>query len=77
MGIYVKIFGQLSDITGKNELQFSNVRDTDQLLKELQDLYPSLKHVKYACAVDQKVIKSNTMLEENSIVALLPPFSGG
>jgi molybdopterin converting factor small subunit len=32
---------------------------------------------KYVIAVDKKVANENTTLTENSIVALLPPFSGG
>lgn len=77
MKIKVLIFGQLSDITGENSLELSGIRDTDQLITTLNNLFPSLKNVRYACAVDQQVINSNTRLRDDCIVALLPPFSGG
>jgi sulfur-carrier protein len=77
MKIKVLIFGQLSDITGKNSMELSDVRDTDQLIGTLNRLFPTLEKVRYACAVDQKIIRNNTRLLDNSTVALLPPFSGG
>jgi len=54
-----------------------NIADTNSLVIELHDLYPALAKAKYAIAVDKKVVNENTTLTENSIVALLPPFSGG
>jgi molybdopterin converting factor small subunit len=77
MKIKVLVFGQLSDITGDNILELSDIRDTDQLIFKLNNLFPALKNVRYACAVDQKVISSNTRLSDDCTVALLPPFSGG
>ena len=54
-----------------------DVADTNALVKELHILYPALAGAKYVIAVDKKVVNENTTLAENSIVALLPPFSGG
>ena len=70
------IFGQLADIAGST-LSLENVTDTNMLVKELHSLYPSLSDTKYVIAVDNKVVNENTILTENSTVALLPPFSGG
>jgi molybdopterin synthase sulfur carrier subunit len=39
--------------------------------------YPDLKNSKYLLAVDKKIVEGNTSLDMNSIVALMPPFSGG
>jgi molybdopterin synthase sulfur carrier subunit len=77
MKVNVKIFGQLREITGKDDLFFNDVQDTDQLMVHLHLLFPYLKDARFACAVDRKIIRANTRLFDNSTVALLPPFSGG
>jgi len=76
MTVNIIIFGQLTDIAGSS-LTLENVADTNHLVKELHILYPDLADAKYVIAVDKKVANENTTLTENSVVALLPPFSGG
>ena len=76
MPINIIIFGRLTDIAG-SFLSLENVADTNTLVKELHALYPSLADAKYAIAVNKIVVNENTVLSENSTVALLPPFSGG
>jgi molybdopterin converting factor small subunit len=76
MPVNIIIFGRLTDIAG-NFLTLENVSDTKALVKELHILYPALADAKYVIAVNKKVVNENTTLTENSIVALLPPFSGG
>ena len=58
-------------------MSLENVRDTNTLVKELHSLYPVLSDSKYVIAVNNKMVNENTILAENSTVALLPPFSGG
>lgn len=77
MQINVILFGQLTDITGKASLSLQNVSDTDSLIQQLNETYPALANSKYIIAVDKKVIAQNTLLTDNSTVALMPPFSGG
>lgn len=77
MKINVKIFGRLAEITGKDHLLINNIQDTDQLMAHLHSLYPVLRDTRFACAVDMRIISTNTRLNDNCIVALLPPFSGG
>ena len=69
--------GRLTDITGKNALTLSDIPDTNTLVKQMHGLYPALALNKYVIAVDRKIISGNTILNENSTVALMPPFSGG
>ena len=76
MPINIIIFGQLTDIAGSS-LALENIADTNSLVKELHNLYPALAKAKYAIAVNRNVVNENTTLTDNSIVALLPPFSGG
>lgn len=70
------VFGQLVDVIGTDNLAIENVNDTNELTKELVTRYPALDSIKYAVAVDKKIISGNTLLSNNT-VALLPPFSGG
>lgn len=77
MDIDVKVFGQLTDLTGSAALRISGVRDTDELRTLLAERYPPLKDHPYAIAVDRKIVSVNMDLEPGSIVVLMPPFSGG
>jgi len=76
MSIKIILFGKLADIAG-NSVSVTNVADTDRLVDALHKDYPALANTKYVIAVDKQVIKENTVLNNNSTVALLPPFSGG
>ena len=76
MPISILIFGQLTDIAGTS-LSLKDIPDTDSLVKKLNELYPELSEKKYVIAVDKQVVTTNTILNDNNMVALLPPFSGG
>ncbi len=77
MELRIKIFGQLTDIINSNELTLTGIADTNSLVSELNKLYPALAGTKYMMAVNKQTVITNTILKEDSIVALLPPFSGG
>jgi sulfur-carrier protein len=77
MAIRIMIFGRLTDIINSNELTLAGIDDTNSLVSELNKLYPSLAGNRYVMAVNKQTITTNTVLKEDSIVALLPPFSGG
>ena len=76
MSIHIIFFGGLADIAG-NSVYVNDVADTDSLINALHKSYPALAEAKYVIAVNKQLITSNTLLIENSVVALLPPFSGG
>ncbi len=77
MAIKVLAFGQISDIISKTEMEFSSIANTEQLTSELSKQFPKLAQVKYAIAVNKKIITQKTVLNDKDIVALLPAFSGG
>lgn len=77
MRVKILIFGQLTDITGESEMYLNEVSDIDELIKNLVQKFPTIADSNYAIAVDNKVISQNIRLNDNCIVALLPPFSGG
>jgi molybdopterin converting factor small subunit len=73
----IKIFGQLVDIIGSNSFEANDVVNTNELINQLQSKYPALENAKYKIAVNRNIIQSNTALQQDAEVALLPPFSGG
>ena len=77
MVIKLLVFGQISDLIGKTELEFSNAKNTEELKVELVKKYPEIKGIPFAIAVNKKLIKDNTTFVGNETVALLPAFSGG
>jgi sulfur-carrier protein len=77
MKINILAFGQVAGITGNNVVLEESVSDTEGLKYALHKRYPALGELKYAIAVDKKMIHENVDLSDNATVALLPPFSGG
>ena len=76
MSVKIILFGKLAEIAG-NSVSVKEVADTDSLIEALHKEFPALAGTKYLIAVDKQVIKENTGLNKKSIVALMPPFSGG
>ncbi len=77
MALKIILFGQLADITGNSTLEVEDVADTHALQQKIQTCFPVLANTKYRVAVDKKMVTENTLLSNQSTVALLPPFSGG
>ena len=77
MQVQVMLFGRLTDATGGKQVTMRDVRDTDELLQQLKSAYPGLTGLPYVVAVDQQIISMNTPLQDGTVVALLPPYSGG
>jgi molybdopterin synthase sulfur carrier subunit len=76
MKLTIIAFGQLTDIIGSS-VSIENIADTDGLTKKLLADYPVLAGIKYRIAVNKKIINTNTILNDKTAIALLPPFSGG
>ena len=77
MELRIMIFGQLTDIINGNELILTDITDTNNLVSELNKRFPAMAGTKYMMAVNKQTVTANTILKEDSIIALLPPFSGG
>jgi len=77
MQVSVLIFGQITDIIGQNKLDLHDIADTNTLKIYLQKKYPGLSDLPYLIAIDKEVVSVNTILNNNSEVALLPPYAGG
>lgn len=75
--ITVLFFGPLAEHTGCGSLQLAAHPDTASLQQSLVEKFPALAVRQFALAVNKTIIHQNTALQEGSVVALLPPFSGG
>ena len=71
------LFAQMAELLGAKELTIPNLTDTDNLIQYLKDKYEGFGNSAYIIAVGKEVIQENTKLYSNSIIALLPPYSGG
>lgn len=76
MNVKIRSFGQISEITGTAELQMQ-AADSALLRALLVDRFPELAGRNFAMAINKQLIRENTQLQDNDVVALLPPFSGG
>lgn len=70
-------FGILEDKAERSSAVFENVNDLDELKRNLKTKFSFLEKVSYAIAVNQSIVKGNTVLNNNDEIALLPPFAGG
>ena len=78
MIVQVKYFGRIAELTGKNQEAVDLVdANSTVLLQLLNKQYPTLDTEVFHLAVDQKLVNSEIGLNEQSEIALLPPFAGG
>ena len=80
MKIKLLFFGITTDIVGKNSFSFEVPQNCT--IKELKDAlileFEGLKNVyQFAIAVNEEYADDALILNENDIVAIIPPVSGG
>jgi len=71
------IFGQLTDILGGTTIELPSVKDSNELERILIERYPLLANTKYRIAINKQLISGNVNISAETVIALLPPFSGG
>ena len=77
--IQIKYFGAIAEETKSKQEEFPfSKMNLQELMDKLEQKYP-LKKLSFSIAVNQKIIqdKENYSIENNDIIALLPPFAGG
>ena len=77
MKLEIISFGKISEFIHHQQVEISNVTNTDQLKNYLETSFPELAGMKYKLAVNQNLIQSNQSLKNEDVVAIMPPFSGG
>ena len=75
--VEIKLFGQIAQMAGKDRLSIAGITDTNQLRETINAMYPELKDIDYAIAIEKKIVREKQSISEGSMIALLPPFSGG
>lgn len=77
MLITIKYFGQIAEVTKKNEEQLEvSGNSISELLEQLYSTYAALKNKDFQVAQNQELAELNEKLTGKDI-ALLPPFAGG
>ena len=80
LSVRVKLFASSREIIGKDEvrLKLTDQTTVGDLRKMILEMYPALsKKVKFAVAVNHKVVDDSTTVSHLDEVAILPPVSGG
>lgn len=75
--IELVFFGQLTDITQMQSLEWEDVADTDTLIQQLQEKFPKISTIKFMVAVNNKMVSESEPITSGSKIAFMPPFSGG
>lgn len=77
MNIKVKLFGELADIAGRDELTLNDVQDVQSLRSKFSEAFPATSGKQFLIALNRKVVHHNPALNAADEVAFMPPFSGG
>lgn len=75
--IKILAFGVIAEKIQTTEFYLEGITNTDELFGILYEKYPQLKEIKFAFSVNRNIVNRNVLLQPESEVALLPPFSGG
>jgi len=80
MTITVLFFGITTDLVGKTTISYAieNTTSVKNLKKILIADYPNLKNIDdFAIAVNEEYATNEVLLNNNDVVAIIPPVSGG
>jgi molybdopterin synthase sulfur carrier subunit len=77
MKVTILAFGKLADLLPQQEWEMTDLETAGSARRQIEEQFPALKNMRYRIAVDKKIATDDTPLGHHSVVALLPPFSGG
>lgn len=80
MKLDILLFGITTDLVGTSSVQMEVPANTSvaRFKQEMRAVYPQLMHLEtYAIAVNETYASDETLLQENDVVAIIPPVSGG
>ena len=75
--VEIRFFGQLTDLTKADVIFLEDMVNTDLLKKRVIELYPALAHTTFMMALNNNMVNEKTDIASNSVIAFMPPFSGG
>ena len=74
--VKVLYFGAAHEAAGRAEEEF-RAGDTASLRNQIMAKYPAMARIPFRMALNKTIVKEDSGLKENDIVAILPPFQGG
>jgi len=74
--VTVLFFGAAREITGTDTDDYT-ADDTAELRSRILERYPGLGQITFRLALNRVLLKEDTGLKMNDIIAILPPFEGG
>jgi molybdopterin converting factor subunit 1 len=80
MKIQLLFFGITTDLVGEHTLQFQLAENASvkELKKALIAQFSALKNLnEFAIAVNEDYVENDFILNNNDVVAIIPPVSGG
>lgn len=80
MIIKALFFGITTDLVGTSQLEIKIPKNTsvNDFKETLKVTYPQLQHINsYSIAVNESYADDDLVLQENDVVAVIPPVSGG
>lgn len=80
MTIKTLFFGITTDLVGTSQLEIKIPKNTsvNDFKETLKATYPQLQHINsYSIAVNESYADDDLVLQENDVVAVIPPVSGG
>jgi len=75
--VEIRFFGQLTDLTKTERVLIEDIHDTDMMMNKIMEMYPALATATFKVALNNKLVNDNIEISGNSIIAFMPPFSGG
>ena len=84
MQVKVKYFGQIAELTNRND-EVLNIQNSDyknemtmgDLIEKILSEYNSLDKVSFRMSLNMKIVGTDAIISENDEIAILPPFAGG
>lgn len=77
MKVNVIFFGQLEQLANCKSKEFESVHNTEELKQQVAEQFPQLAEFDYLIALNQEIVRENSVIADQDEVALLPPFAGG
>lgn len=74
--VRVLFFGKAEVAAGRREELFT-AEDTAALRRQLVVKYPAMAGIPFRMALNKTMLKEESALKKNDIIAILPPFQGG
>ncbi len=77
MEIEIITFGKIVEFMESQRISFEGIEDTDGLKLAIERSFPPLADMKYKLALNKNIVQQNMPINNNDVLAIMPPFSGG